>query len=151
MNAQALIETLSASGVHLWAENNLLKVDAPSGVLTAEMTDQLKKCKAEMIHLLSSRNSAACPECGGAVLSESGSGWQHRWCPQPQHFDEWRSLNGKGLADAGAPIFVQSRQARLARIEERACVLEFEGGLSRDEAPQQAEREFFSEEEGAND
>jgi hypothetical protein len=72
-----------------------LKIDAPAGTLTEADRELLRQHKAELLALLATDPRIAaepCPTCCGATLSESGEGWQHVWCPEPGHFDNWQGL-----------------------------------------------------------
>jgi hypothetical protein len=58
MSARELLDSLTASGVRLWAEGGKLKLDAPRGVVTPELKDRLAAHKPE---LLAALTADACP------------------------------------------------------------------------------------------
>lgn len=60
MTAIQVIETVSAAGIRLLVTDGKLKVDAPAGVLTAEMKAELARCKAELLALLTPRPYERC-------------------------------------------------------------------------------------------
>lgn len=62
MSGLNLIEKLAASGIRLWAEGDRLKVDAPCGLLTPKLKDELSARKNELIVLLTSKTAAVIPE-----------------------------------------------------------------------------------------
>ena len=55
MTAAQLTETLSASGIRLSATDGKLRVDAPAGVMTAEIKAELTMHKPELLALLAQR------------------------------------------------------------------------------------------------
>jgi TubC N-terminal docking domain len=125
MNAPELVTQLQSLGVVVNLTGNDLDVCGPEEVLSDDLISSLREHKPELLKIfrLQAESEPAiagnpCPTCGGAVLSESGEEWLHRWCPQAGHYDEWRSLNGEGLADAGAPLFVAARARRMAAMRE---------------------------------
>jgi hypothetical protein len=52
MNTLTFLQDLTACGIHLWAEGDSLKLDAPSGTVTPELKAALKVHKAEILALL---------------------------------------------------------------------------------------------------
>jgi hypothetical protein len=98
MSAATLIEKLTKRDVRLMVRGDKLKIDAPAGTLTEADRELLRQHKAELLALLATDPRIAaepCPTCCGATLTESGEGWQHRWCPEAGHFDSW-SAGGLG-------------------------------------------------------
>ncbi len=96
MNATQILDQLKSARAVVRADDNDLFVDAPSSVLTDEFIEKLRQHKTELLELLSRdpRISAQpCPTCGGILLTESGDGWQRRWCPSADHrFSEFDGL-----------------------------------------------------------
>ncbi len=79
MIATSLIETLSASGIRLSATDSMLKVDAPAGVLTAELKTELAAHKAELLALLAPKPCTCCNTpmlCVEAGYFACGCGYQ---------------------------------------------------------------------------
>ena len=60
MTAAQLTETLSASGIRLSATDGKLRVDAPAGVMTAEIKAELTMHKPELLALLAQRFCQCC-------------------------------------------------------------------------------------------
>ena len=87
--ADALIEDLAASDVHLEACGDQLNVDAPKGTLTPELADQIRDQKPELLALLSDR----CWGCiklehqGVSVLLCSCGFTAHQPAPTPTEAD----------------------------------------------------------------
>lgn len=52
MTVVGLLEKLRALDVRLWAENGQLKISAPRGVLTPELTEELRRLKPELLQHL---------------------------------------------------------------------------------------------------
>ena len=52
MTAQSLIRSLTTRGIHIWAESDQLKLDAPVGVITEQDRQVLAAWKPELIGLL---------------------------------------------------------------------------------------------------
>ncbi|MCZ6653038.1 MAG: hypothetical protein O7D91_08420 [Planctomycetota bacterium] len=61
MTAASLVAELESRGVTIEAAGGELRLDAPAGVLTADMLTTVKSCKAELLSLLmeSAKNSKA--------------------------------------------------------------------------------------------
>jgi hypothetical protein len=59
MNATALLEELSKLGVIVTTSGRLLELDAPRGVITAELREDLRQHKFEIISLLQSESDVA--------------------------------------------------------------------------------------------
>lgn len=83
MTAQSLIRSLTARGIHIWAEDDQLKLDAPVGVVTEQDKQVLAAWKPELIGLLASHTKPArvvvaelialnqCPDgCGKMTLQD---------------------------------------------------------------------------------
>lgn len=66
MTPARLIETLSASGGHLSVSQGTLKIDAPAGVLTAELKHHLVTYKPELLRLLTQKT---CEKCATPMLA----------------------------------------------------------------------------------
>ena len=49
MTVVGLLEKLRALDVRLWSEQGQLKISAPRGVLTPELTDELRRLKPELL------------------------------------------------------------------------------------------------------
>ena len=54
MNAAALLSELRRRDIQLRAEGDELRCSAPAGALTAELREELRRCKAELLSLLAS-------------------------------------------------------------------------------------------------
>jgi hypothetical protein len=61
MSAFELLDTLTASGVHVWAEGGKLKLDAPRGAVTPELKERLAAHKPELLAALSADDCPASP------------------------------------------------------------------------------------------
>ena len=90
MNILSLFHDLKARGVILEAQGELLKVDAPAGVLTDEHRSALKKFKPKLIKFLSRSlgEPQEAPECksiarwagpGLVKIRDPFTGEWHRW------------------------------------------------------------------------
>jgi hypothetical protein len=64
MSAVELLDTLTASGVRVWAEGGKLKLDAPRGVVTPELKDRLTAHKPELLAALTADAPEACEGLG---------------------------------------------------------------------------------------
>src|SRR5438105_3680208 len=100
MSTPELLDNLRRRGVRLEVHGDRLKVDAPTGTLTAEIKAALAEHKPEILAVLSAR-------CGESI-------------PNADVVDSWEW------------------------IEERAAILEFDGGLTRDEAGHRAFELWFN-------
>jgi hypothetical protein len=100
MSALELLDTLSASGVRLWAEGGKLKLDAPRGAVTPELKERLAAHKPALLAALTAHTSedfdepgarpgrelmaeqvgcGECPDCGGAMKLQYREPEQY-WC-----------------------------------------------------------------------
>lgn len=79
MTAQSLIRSLTTRGIHIWAEDDQLKLDAPVGVITEQDRQVLTAWKPELISLLASARVVVaelialnqCPDgCGKLTLQD---------------------------------------------------------------------------------
>lgn len=83
MTPQSPIQSLTAVGVRLWAEDDRLKLDAPVGVVTAQDKHILTAWKGDLLRLLTPNTRPArevvaellalnhCPDgCGKLILQD---------------------------------------------------------------------------------
>ncbi|MBW4615279.1 MAG: non-ribosomal peptide synthase [Desmonostoc vinosum HA7617-LM4] len=56
MNVSDLVENLNHQGVHLWADNDKLKINSPKGLLTPEIRTELAERKTEILAFLQKNN-----------------------------------------------------------------------------------------------
>lgn len=64
MTAREFLDHLSVSGIRLSVTDGTLKVDAPAGVLTAELKTELTTQKPELLRLLAPK---LCPRCNDVM------------------------------------------------------------------------------------
>jgi amino acid adenylation domain-containing protein len=57
MNALEILTACSTNGIHLWTEGDRLRFRAPKDALSAELREQIRRCKLELIDLLQRRGS----------------------------------------------------------------------------------------------
>jgi len=87
VNALSLYEDLKGRGVSLVAQGDLLKVDAPAGVLTEQHRAALKKFKPKLLRLLSRppqeeallRSEARWAGQGRIRIHDPFTGQWHEW------------------------------------------------------------------------
>ncbi|MEH2158315.1 hypothetical protein [Nostoc sp.] len=59
MNTSELVANLTQQGVHLWVDNDKLKIRSPKGVITLEMQAEIVACKADIVAFLHEMDVAA--------------------------------------------------------------------------------------------
>lgn len=59
MSVTAFLAELRSRDIHLWADGERLRCDAPAGVLTSELRDQLRQRKGEILEFLRTADSLA--------------------------------------------------------------------------------------------
>ncbi|QKQ74159.1 hypothetical protein [Nostoc sp. TCL240-02] len=59
MNASDIVAKLTQQGVHLWVDNDKLKIRSPKGVITLEMQTEIVASKAEIVAFLHEMDVAA--------------------------------------------------------------------------------------------
>src|SRR5689334_10115086 len=52
MNVSEIVQNLTEHGVHLWVDNNKLKIRSPKGVITPEIQEKIVAYKAEIMEFL---------------------------------------------------------------------------------------------------
>ena len=72
MKTQAFIDDLQRAGVVLTAQNNRLYIDAPTGIITTDIRDQLKAVKLEIIETLLRKKAPAKPKMKVYQISVRG-------------------------------------------------------------------------------
>ncbi|HWQ35420.1 MAG TPA: hypothetical protein VNQ79_21415 [Blastocatellia bacterium] len=117
MSATTLIDDLRQRGFALTPEGNGIRI-TPASALTDADRAAIRAHKAALLELLTTDprvSGQPCPTCGGALLSESGDGWQRVWCPSPDHhFSEFDGL-GAFTGHAARQIFEGRWRATNAR------------------------------------
>jgi len=93
MTAELLIETLKRSGARMTVNGDRLKIDAPQGLLTPELKEELVARKSELIHLLTSSTPGI---RDGALVIPLDTSPKYRWWQGGQPIVET-------LADLSAP------------------------------------------------
>ena len=68
MNATALLSDLRARGVRLEPQGDKLRVVAPRGVLTPELTAMVAEHKADLLAALQGRCSPTCARCAAGPV-----------------------------------------------------------------------------------
>ena len=135
MSAAALLERLAASGgTALVGDDGEVRIRAPRGAVTAELVDQLRQHKAELLGALRPRvRTAACRGCGRfSFLEPAPLCW---WCthpstPAPPVTAEVRRSTGKraaGVVKVSTPMIPKGVCATRAG-EPRAHDLEKHAG-----------------------
>src|SRR4051812_16202362 len=66
MMVPSLLEKLRSSDVQVWTEGDQLRCSAPSGVLTAELREQLRERKNDIVDFL--RSAAARARMGRGIV-----------------------------------------------------------------------------------
>lgn len=87
----ALLFTCRARGIELWAESGIVRYDAPAGTMTAELMQQLRRHKPELLRLLTLATDAhgrpvePCRACGRGAFyrSPTATAWSCRTCQPP--------------------------------------------------------------------
>lgn len=113
MTASALLTILTARGVRLWVEDNLLKFKAPAGTLTDEDKARLTEHKPELLALLAGNSANPEPICEGKppYLTESNELIIPLFTPKRfRHWQGGQSLWAT-LAELGAPLVTWRRRA----------------------------------------
>ena len=61
MIAQELLERLHRRGIELWSDDGRLRYGGPKGALTAELREELARCKPEILQLVDHRRAKEAP------------------------------------------------------------------------------------------
>jgi hypothetical protein len=114
MTAAALIDELTARGVHLWVEDDRLKFKAPAGELTDEDKARLTEHKADLLALLAGNSAKPEPMCEGTppYLTEGNELIIPLFTPKRYRYwqDSGQSI-WVTLAELGAPLETWRRHA----------------------------------------
>ena len=97
----AALRELSARGVRVLVAGDRLRLRGPDHVLTAELTESLRRHKTEILEV--ARRCPTCCECGAAIDPDEPEAWWgtsrvHLSCGKAAWRREWRGE----LADAPA-------------------------------------------------
>jgi TubC N-terminal docking domain len=163
MRAAAILDTLRAHGGVVTVDGDALRVRRCKGMLTPELTQLMAAEKAAMLALLRAERAAReAPTRTDAVPCEA-CGSPERWTwidgreicreclihdrtpligPSRNHcrgcgsFD--RELSPRGLIRCARCGLVRVTEAQWEWLQERAAIMEFSGGMSREEAERTA-------------
>lgn len=131
MTPHDLINDLTGRGVRLRAEGDKLKIDAPRGILTAEILEALSTHKPEILEVLTR------PRLGAPVRPVPVRGGELTRCA-------WDNCGGELVTRASLQVCIRCMTWYIpagpvseddqAALNERAAIHEYEGGLSREVA-----------------
>lgn len=126
MNAQQILDDLTARGVRIWAEADRLKLDAPVGVVTAEDKAKLTAAKPELIAVLT--QPGTCPKCHALATLQQREPLTF-WCPGCRIFSnaEGREYPKPVRAQMLCLEVVEARQL-VADLMAAGCEIRVTGG-----------------------
>ena len=114
MTANTLLTELIARDVHVWVENDRLKLDAPADTLTGEDKARLTEHKAELLALLLTKNSVNEPMSDGGkqpYLTEGNELIIPLFTPKRYRWWQGGQSVWATLAELGAPLDTWRRHA----------------------------------------
>jgi len=112
MTAEAILDRLRSLGARVSLAGDKLHVEAPAGVLTPDLRQELIEHKAELVRLLQPAPDLpppVCDRCGGAVFWQSVAygPWTCARCYPP---DTWRIVARWSSPEAGRRFFEEGLQ-----------------------------------------
>jgi ribosomal protein L37AE/L43A len=148
MLAHNLIESLSARGFTLLADDGAIKV-SPSSALTEDDRQAIRDHKTELIHLLNEGH--LCPGCAGGLRLQDRARdvW---WCPACRR---WADGKGRPLtkAETPKPVTHAEEDARklIADLKAAGCAFVYEDGELRLQFPSRMSAGLWARFESAGD